>query len=395
VDAVLGVEGRRPATGATLQGSGCCVDRRGYGLVTAHQVTGVEHIEGRLRDGTTCRLSPVEIDEERELALLKADQSLPAAAGIGDATSLQGGAPLLSIAAPANLDFSAVPGTVSSTNRKLLGFPVIQAVLTATRGSSGGPVFDRDGALVGLISGRFEEVDFTIVNAVNNAYPMLRRHGILRQREVSVLEDGNALIPAAGITETELRAVQAYNAGVAADRAEEKARHYRTATQLLPGFFEAWFNLGVAYAQAGALEQAAKAYRKAAATGPGSVKVNRNLGRVLLERGDFAAAEKAFRKALTLAPGSAQSYNDLGVALREQGRANEAAEAFREALARDPGYAPAHYNLALLLAGNGAPAEAVKHFERFMALRPNAEDRGRIETWIEELQQESQGKAAP
>lgn len=385
--AVLVIAGTRSDTGASVQGSGVCIDRAGLVLATAHQVIGVKELEGRRSDGSMCRLMPVEIQESIEFALLKSDVPLPTAAHIGNADTLNSGAPLVSIAAPMNLEFSTVTGTVSHPQRTYRGYSVIQAVLMAGHGSSGGPVFDRTGALIGLISGELTEADFTIVNRINNAYPMLRRHGI------PVLEpsaDGPAepeLIPAADANEQEIRAIAAYNRGVFADNPQDKIEAYGLAVKLLPEFFEAWFNLAVAAAQSSDITTAEHAYRRAAELRPKAVEVPRNLGRLLLHAKEFDEATACFEQALRLAPDSPQSHNDLGEIHRQMQRYDEAVAAFQAALRLNPDYAQAHYNLGLTYAAQARPSEAAKEFDRYLALDPGAPDAAEVQVWLRQLRQ--------
>jgi len=383
---VVVLYGARAETGAEVQSSGCCVGGDGYILTTAHQITGVKNIEARFFDGRTAPLEVVEIDSAREIALLRASVHLPKAARIGDAATLRSGADLVSIAAPRSLDFSVVTGTVSNTNRTLRNYPVIQAALRAAPGSSGGPVFDRTGALVGMIIGKLRDEDWiTAINPVNNAYAMLRRHGLLPESRELADEVGGELMPARGATQADLRAIEAYNRGVRADFIDEKIAAYDEAVRLLPEFYMAWFNLAVARTAGDDFAGAEAAYGKARALQPEAVEVQRNLGRLYLRQQRFEDAVRAFQTALELAPSEAQSHNDLGETLRQMNRSEEAARAFQAALKLRPDYAAAHYNLGLAYTTLDNPAEAIRHFEQYLALAPAANDTARVRAWIEQL----------
>ena len=382
---VLVIQGKRSDSGAEVQGSGCAIHPDGYVLATAHQAEGVTDFVGRFADGSTTKLELVESRPEVEFALFKAASPLPVHAALGNADDLKSGAPLVSIAAPMNLAFSTVSGTVANANRTIDGYPVIQVALTATHGSSGGPVFDRDGKLIGLISGGFNDIDFTIVNKINNAFPLLEAHG-LRPESMEAAEPAEArLVPAAGISESELRAIEAYNKGVAAASVEEKIEAYRLAATLLPAFYEANFNLAVAEAGTGAIEQAIASYQKAAALRPDGIEVKRNLGRLYLREKAYDKAVAIFEEARQIAPDEAQSHNDLGEACRRAERNDEAIGHFTESLRINPEAPGAHYNLALTLAAAGESEEAIKHFETYLALSPTASDAKDVRAWIVKL----------
>ncbi len=382
---VLVIHGKRTDTGAEVQGSGCCIHPEGYVLATAHQAEGVKDFVGRLADGTKVALELVESRPDVEFALFKATTPLPAHAMLGDADTLKSGAPLVSIAAPMNLEFSTVSGTVANPNRSFDGYAVIQVALTATHGSSGGPVFDRDGRLIGLISGGFNDIDFTIVNKINNAFALLDTYGVRGEKMASAAPSENRLVPAAGISESELRAIEAYNRGVAAVTPEEKMEAYRLAEKLLPTFYEASFNLAVVEASTGDTEKAIASYQRADALRPEGIEVKRNLGRLYLREKSYDKAIAIFDEARKLAPDEPQSHNDLGEACRRAGRNEEAVAHFMESLRLKDSAPTVHYNLALTLAAVGKSDEAIKHFESYLSLSPAASDAEDVRAWIKKL----------
>ncbi|HEO72130.1 MAG TPA: serine protease [Candidatus Hydrogenedentes bacterium] len=390
--AVVVIWGANAETGIELQGSGCCVDTAGYVLTVAHQVQGMTAFRARLRDGSERRLQLLDVDASREVALLKSDRPMPIAARIGDAETLRNGAPLVAIAAPVGLTYSVVPGIVSSVERVSAGHPMLQTTIPAGPGSSGGPVFNREGELVGLIVNRLaDEQWIKMVTPVNNAYAMLRAHGVFPRPTHYAAGADVELIPASDATGTELLAVRAYNAGVLAEDADAKLAAYGRAISLLPQFFEAWFNLGVASDDAGAPHKAVAAYQTALSLRPGarqSLRILRNLGRVYLAQGRLDEAAKSFEQALEYAPDDASSHNDLGEACRRLGHFERAERHFRQALELRPGYIAARYNLALTYAATGRAEEAVAEFQRYLESRPDASDADKVCQWIEELSAE-------
>lgn len=383
--AVLIIHGKRGDTGADVQGSGCCIHPDGYILATAHQAEGVEQFTGRFANGNEVALTLVESRPEVEYALFKTDVALPHHVALGDASAVKSGAPVVSIASPISLEFSTVSGTVSNPNKAFGGYPVMLVSLTATHGSSGGPVFDREGRLIGLISGGLSDVDFTIVNKINNAYALLAANGIQPPSGSLPAEEEDVLVPVAGVSPAELRAIDAYNRGVAAESLSEKVEAYGLAVTLLPQFYEALFNLGVAEAGAGDLEKAAGTYLAADKLRPDGIEAKRNLGRLYLRVKQYGDAIALFEEVLRLAPDAPQSHNDLGEACRRAGDLEAAARHFTASLALDNNAPGAHFNLALTLANSGQSAEAIRHFEAYLALAPNASDRAEVEAWIQKL----------
>ncbi len=376
--AILVIEGIR-ADGSSVQGSGSVVHPDGLVLTTAHQVDGVDALTARQVDGVTFPLTVLEVDRERELALLRAPHPLPGAARVGDANTLRAGAALATIAAPDNLDASVATGIVASVNRTYRGFPVIQAELVAAPGSSGGPVFNSQGDLVGIIMGVLEEHQWaTIVLPINNAYSLLERNGAYQTR----LPDGThdeSLVPAADISLVELRALEAYNKGTHAEDVEAKKMYYQQAATMLPAFFEAWFNLGVAAHNFGDNALAVRAYEQALTVRPDSVEARRNLGRLYMEQGDYDAATPIFEAVVALLPDAPQTYNDLGEAYRNAGVGEKAIAMYKQALSLDASYANALYNLALAYMQEEAWEQAHNAFAQYLAAAPDAADRALVQ----------------
>lgn len=386
--AVVIILGNRTDTGAEVQSSGCCISAEGHVITTGHQIEGVEKMTATFSDGRKMPLKVLFLDRQRELALLKTEQPSNAAVPIGNAKTLRGGSPLISIATPVNLAFSTVRGIVSSTNRTYNDYPVIQAELPASPGSSGGPVFDRYGNLVGMIIGQLETEQWvTVVNPINNAYALLEEQKLLVKRP----DKEDALLdPMENASAIEKDAIDAYNAGVTAPDPAAKVRAYAKAVELVPAFFEAWFNQGVAYTQLAELDLAEKAYQKAAVLRPDALEVKRNIGRLYLRDKRLEEAVKAFEALVILAPDAPQSYNDLGEAFRQLGRTAEAIANFEKALSLDPKYAKAVYNLALACAGDGRSKEAIIHFQRYLALSPQPQDSQEVAKFIEQLSKQQQ-----
>ncbi len=383
---VLVISGIRPGTGAEVQSSGCCIAPNGYILATAHQVDGVEQLKGRDHEGAVYTLDCVKVLPGAEISLLKARETVPHWARLGDASSLRSGAPLISIAAPTSLDFSTVTGVVSNTNRTYRDHPVLQADLPASPGSSGGPVFDRNGLLVGLIIGKLEEQQWvTVVNPVNNAFPLLQAHGIPVPGSAAPVST-ELLVPVANLTEAEKGAIDAYNLGVSSPDPSEKATAYQKAVQLLPAFYEAWFNLGVASAAGTHYAEARAAYVQAEKLRPDATEVPRNMGRLALHEEKFDEAIACFQKAVALAPDAPQSYNDLGEAYRRAGQTKPAVGAFEKAVSLDSKYGQAHYNLGLTYASAGDAKQAVAHFEAYLTLSPDAPDKNEVLSFLKKLQ---------
>ncbi len=394
--AVLVLMGYDDASGREIQGSAFCIDTAGWVLSTAHQVVGMSRLEGRFADESSVTLKAVLIDEERDLALLQSEEPLPRALCIGDASRLRIGAPLTSIAAPKQLEFTLSRGIVSNLSRTYRGFQVIQTDLGAAPGSSGGPVFDRNGEAVGMILMHLEdEAWVTFINPINNAFDLLKQAGLnieeLRSAFIATTQpltiglQEELLIPVHDISDIERNAIQAYNRGVLSEKLEDKIQAYSLARSLLPDFYEAVFNLAVVLQQQGEHEAAEQVYLQAQRIRPNAPESYRNLGRLYLRQGRYQAAVETFLIVSNNFPDSPQSFNDLGEAYRRLGALEDASDAFREAIRLESEYPMAHYNLGLVLVEMEDFENAKFHLSYFLRLRPESDEASQVQLWLDQL----------
>lgn len=383
--AAVVIQGTKQDSGASVQSSGCCIHESGLVLTTAHQVTGVGSLRAKFIDGTSSTLTVLAVDEAHELALLKLAAPPSHIARVGDASTLRSGSPLVSIAAPENLDFSTVTGIVSNTNRTYQGFPVLQTNIPASPGSSGGPVFDRNGLLIGVLIGKLRDQEWvTIINPVNNAYPLIRKYGVAISADHT--DTIGEITPEKNADGVQRQAIDAYNQGVKAASSAEKIDHYTAAVTLFPAFYEAWFNRASAYAANGDYEHALSDYGHAETLKTSAVEVYRNKGRILLKQRNFPEAIACFERAVLLAPNDAPVHNDLGEARRQAEDFAKAASSFEKALTLNPAYGEARYNLGLTYAALGRHDEAVEQFQTYLNNTPDAPDTAQVKEWITRLQ---------
>jgi len=150
--------------------SGIVIGADGEILTNAHAVADVERAIVRLADGRQFTAKVVGIDKTTDVALLKIDaRGLPAAA-IGSSARLAAGEWVVAIGSPFGLDNSASAGIVSAAQRFLPGsaVPLIQTDVAINPGSSGGPLFNLRGEVVGInsmvfsLTGGYMGVSFSV-----------------------------------------------------------------------------------------------------------------------------------------------------------------------------------------------------------------------------------------
>jgi serine protease Do len=200
-------------------GSGVIVDPGGYIVTNAHVVAGARRVQVELpipAAGTsilaarsrTMAASVVGIDLETDLAVLHVDASGLPALPFGDSDDLRPGQIVLALGSPLGFNNSVSLGVVSAPARQLTPeSPMIyvQTDASINRGSSGGPLVDLSGRIVGintlLVSdGGREGVGFAAPsNIVRAVYEQIRAYRRMRRGDIGVRAQTVTPVLAAGL----------------------------------------------------------------------------------------------------------------------------------------------------------------------------------------------------
>jgi S1-C subfamily serine protease len=141
-------------------GSGFVVDDDGHVVTAAHVVSGVTSVDVTFQDGPTVSAHVLGKDEETDLAVLAVDtnglnvQPL----GLGDSSSVRPGDPVVVLGNPTGELASAGTGRISASGRAVqapggyLIDNVFETDAVIEPATSGGPLLDADGDVVGVAS---------------------------------------------------------------------------------------------------------------------------------------------------------------------------------------------------------------------------------------------------
>lgn len=110
----------------------------------------------------------------------------------------------------------------------------------------------------------------------------------------------------------------------------------------------AYYDLGRAEANLGALDEAVASFEKAIGLDPGFLAARANLVAVQLMHNDLAGARSSADAFVARAPDSARALYSRGLIALRGGDTAVALQDFGNLLRRDPTYAIAHYDLALV-----------------------------------------------
>jgi serine protease Do len=201
-------------------GSGVIVDPDGYIVTNAHVVGGAQRLrvevptppDGRsilARRSRSVEAVIVGLDLETDLAVIKIDERNLPALGFGDSEALQAGQLVLAVGSPLGLQNSVSLGVVSAVARQLTPespMIYIQTDASIHPGSSGGPLVDLRGRIVGVNTllltpgGGADGIGFAAPsNIVRTVYEQIRQNGFVRRGDIGVRAQTITSVLAAGL----------------------------------------------------------------------------------------------------------------------------------------------------------------------------------------------------
>ena len=173
-------------------GSGAIIDQDGHILTNYHVVAGAKEVAVTLYNGKTYEATTIGADPLNDLAVIQIestdDELFPVA--LGDSRGLRVGMRVFALGNPFGLERTLTTGIISSLNRSLQIHgnwkikSIIQIDAAINPGSSGGPLLDAHGRLIGIntaiatTSGQSSGVGFAIpVSLISRVVPQLLKYG--------------------------------------------------------------------------------------------------------------------------------------------------------------------------------------------------------------------------
>lgn len=355
-------------------------------VTNCHVVKGASRLKVRIGDKehpATLRYS----DWDRDVCSLSiAGLSAPAVV-VGNTKTLKVGAKVYAIGAPKGLELTLSDGIVSSL-REVDGGHYIQTTAAISPGSSGGGLFDENGALVGLTTFYLAEgqsLNFAVpVEWVKELAKRSTKTLIVSQPvtqwlnkafELENRKDWPALLEhSRRWTKAQPGSGMAWNnLGVAYSKVGQSAKGieaWQQALRINPEQAEAWYNLGIAYSKAGQSAKAIEAWQQALRIDPEDAKAWNNLGHAYSRVGQSAKAIEASQQALRINPEDAKAWLNLGNGYGMTGQTSKAIEAIQQALRINPEYAGAWYSLGIVYSLSGQRGKVMEVYKRLKTLDP-------------------------
>ncbi len=313
---------------AVAQGSGFIVRADGAIVTNYHVISNAENIKIKVGNKVLKVEGLLYINKENDLVILKADgRGLPTVK-IGDMAKVNIGEKVYVIGSPHGLENTISDGILSGIREITSQRKVLQITAPISAGSSGGPVFNQYGEVIGISTFIIKEAQ-----NLNFAMPINLIRDNIDRGKVIAFKDAE---------------IEDY----------KKTEEY-------------WFYLGFAYADSGKYKEAMEAFKQAIRIKPNVAVSHYNLGIVYDSLGKYQEAIEEYKQAIRIKPDYAEAYDNLGNAYADSGKYKEAIEAFKHAIRIKPDYALAHYNLSVVYDSLGKYQEAIEEYKQVIRINPD------------------------
>ncbi|MGE3468533.1 MAG: trypsin-like peptidase domain-containing protein [Pyrinomonadaceae bacterium] len=335
-------------------------------ITNRHVIERSARVEVHLQNGKKFPVRGVlAIDGEGDLALLQVDvpkgTSVPLPIVRAEP---QEGESIVVIGNPYGLEGSVSNGIVSAV-REISGYGrIIQITASISPGSSGSPVVNMAGQVIGVATLQAAEGQ-----NLNFAVPAER----ILQLKISDVQSFASL---AAETQKNKRsaAERLYSQGLAQLSRDDYARavtYFEKAFETDPNYGEAWYQAGYCYGVLARHADALRASKQAAKLRPDWSAAFVNIGASSFSLGQYKEAADAYRQAIRLNDDAETQYS-LGLSLGRLNRTDEEILAYRRAVTLKPDHANSIERLGLALFKNKKYADAATYFEQLKTYKPDA-----------------------
>jgi len=335
-------------------------------ITNRHVIDRSARVEVHLVDGKRFPVKGVlAVDGEGDLALLQVDVPKELAVPLPIVRSVpQEGEFVVVIGNPFGLEGSVSNGIVSAV-REISGYgKIIQITAPISPGSSGSPVVNMAGQVIGVATLQAAEGQ-----SLNFAVPAER---------ISQLKIGDLQTVSNVTAETNRNkrstAERQYSQGLAQLSRDDFAKalpYFEKAAEIDSTYAEAWYQAGYCYGVLGRHNDALKASKQAAKLRPEWAETFVNIGASSYALGQYKDAVDAYKQALKLDETNPDTQFALGLTYGKQNRTDEEILAYRRVLAIKPDHANSIERLGLALFKAKRYTEAANAFDLLKTYKPD------------------------
>jgi len=375
------------------QGSGFFIDRDGSLITNFHVMENATQAIVYTNDGNFYPISHVLAEDlDGDLILVSVDVPQKAVVPLTLSHTIpELGESVVVIGSPQGLYQTVSDGIVSAV-RDIPEFgKIIQMTAPISYGSSGSPVLNMKGDVIGVAS--FQMIEG---QNLNFAIPSERITNLKIEERIT-LEDWQIN---RFVEEVFIIAEQYYSDGMTyywLDDYESAIPFFQSAVISNPFFSKAYFclgycnskigkyadaieyyksaiyleyepdisyyNMGIAYGELGEYEKAIESYKEAIRLNPNDASAYYNMGNSFVNLGQYEKAIEYYTEAIRINPDYAVAYSNMGAAYGGLGEDKKAIESYNEAIRINPEYAKAHFGLGLTYHFMGNRGSAMEEYK--------------------------------
>jgi tetratricopeptide (TPR) repeat protein len=348
------------------RGSGFFISKNQI-ITNRHVIEKSSRVEIHLLNGKKyTAIGVVAIDGEGDLAVLQVEVPPESAFPlIITQETPQEGESILVIGNPYGLEGSVSNGIVSAVREFPNYGKIIQITAPISPGSSGSPVVNMRGQVIGVATLQAAEGQ-----SLNFAVPS-ERIAKLKINEVKTF----TVLKAESVENKRASAESFYSQGLGFLSRDDYSRAitlFEKAVAIDQEYAEAWYQVGYCYGVLGRHKEALEASKKAAQLRPRWSETYINIGASNYALKNYEAAADAYRQATKLNPYKAEIQYSLGLSLNKLGRTDEEILAYKRALALKPDYANVFELLGIAYFKKNDYAQSVTAFDQLKTYKPDA-----------------------
>jgi Flp pilus assembly protein TadD len=344
------------------QGSGFIVREDGAVVTNYHVISGATDVIVKTGEKIAKVEGVLYVDPENDVAIIKLEGKEYSKVRIGDPGKLRVGEKVYVIGSPRGMENTVSEGILSGIREIDAERKLLQMTAAISPGSSGGPVFNAQGEVIGiatLILAETQNLNFAMPANVIAA-------GLTRKDPVN---PGDAC--RVDFKET---AACFYYQGLAygsAGQHERAVDSFRRSLTADSKKVQTYINLGVSYINLGKYEPAIDILQQALMIKPNQPEVLSRLGMVYGATGRYQEALDVIRKSISINATDPQNYYTLAITYNNMGRFGEAADAAKEAIRLAPDRAETHGYLGIVYINMDLRIDAIDEFKKAIRLDPD------------------------
>ncbi|MBA7579907.1 tetratricopeptide repeat protein [Candidatus Atribacteria bacterium 1244-E10-H5-B2] len=331
-------------------GSGFFISQNGNIITNYHVLKGASSAEVKTSGGKTYPITYI-VAEDEQSDIIRLSVNIPSKYVHPlslSATVPEVGERILVYGSPLGLEKTVSDGIISAI-REVPGYgKLIQITAPISPGSSGSPVLDMKGEVIGIAT--FQIVEGQSLNFAIPSERIAKLNLIEEERTFTTEELFRQEEKSKKDSDYAYEAVN--KALYFIDKREyEKALPYlEIAIKTDISSLKAWayFKIGFCYEILGVYTKAIEAYKQAIRINPDYVDAYNNLGNSFDELGYYTKAIEAYKQAIHINPNCISPHYNLGIIYGELGYYTKAIEANKQAIRIDPEHVNAHYNLGII-----------------------------------------------